>query len=183
MTGATVLIVDDERAIIEAFQSYLEDEYRVRVANDGKAALAKLDADVDVVLLDRRMPDITGDEVLERIESEGYGCEVAMVTAMEPDLDIIDMGFDDYVTKPVSKSGLRKTVEGLLKRREYSEKLREFFTVARKHAALHQENPKGYLNESEEFHDLQARLDQLREEVDDAVADLDQRERLTVAID
>jgi len=179
----TVLIVDDERPITAAYASYLAADYDVRVAHDGEEALEQLDQAVDVVLLDRRMPNLSGDEVLSHITSEGYNCQVAMVTGVTPDFDIIEMGFDDYVTKPVSESELRATVEGLLQRGQYGEKLQELYATAKKHAAIQSEKSASQIEGSEEFDQLRQRLDTLRDEVDDAMGDLEDREGFEVAID
>ncbi|MFB6105679.1 MAG: response regulator, partial [Halobacteriaceae archaeon] len=62
----TVVVVDDEEGIAEAYSYWLSDEYDVRTAQSGAGALETIDEDVDVVLLDRRMPDRSGDEVLDR---------------------------------------------------------------------------------------------------------------------
>ena len=61
---ATVLVVDDEEMVADAFSLLLERWYTVRTAHGGEEALSLVDGDVDVVLLDRRMPDRSGDEVL-----------------------------------------------------------------------------------------------------------------------
>ncbi len=180
---ATVLIVDDEVPLTEAYSSYLEDEYDIRVAHDGEEALERLDGDVDVVLLDRRMPNLSGDEVLEHLTSQGHSSQVAMVTAVTPDFDIIEMGFDDYVEKPVSERELKETVEGLLHRGEYGEKLQDLYAAAKKHAALQAEKSPAEIEANEEFDQLEERLYMLREEVDDAVSELEDREEFEVAID
>jgi CheY-like chemotaxis protein len=65
----TVLIADDEAAIVDGQAARLTDEYRVRRAYGGHEALEQVGEEVDVALLDRRMPDLSGDEVLDRIRS------------------------------------------------------------------------------------------------------------------
>ncbi|PSP15165.1 DNA-binding protein, partial [Halobacteriales archaeon QH_10_67_13] len=87
---ATVLVVDDERDVADAYAAQLEEEFIVMTAYGGQQALDWIDASVDVVLLDRRMPDISGDEVLEKIHGRDLQARVAMVTAVDPDFDIID---------------------------------------------------------------------------------------------
>jgi DNA-binding response OmpR family regulator len=93
--SAVVLVVDDEPDVADSYAAFLRDRYDVRTAYGGEPALAALDEDIDVVLLDRRMPDMFGDEVLESIRGRGFECRVAMITAVDPDVDIIDMEFDD----------------------------------------------------------------------------------------
>jgi len=60
-----------------------------------------MDDEVDAVLLDRRMPDVHGDEVLARLREEGCDCPVIMTTAVDPGMDILEMDFEDYLCKPV----------------------------------------------------------------------------------
>ncbi len=86
--------------------------YDVRRAYEGHEALELLDGEVNIVLLDRRMPGLSGDEVLSELRRRELHSRVVMVTAVKPDFDIIDMGFDDYLVKPVSKDDLFTTVQG-----------------------------------------------------------------------
>lgn len=171
----TVLVVDDERGLADLYAIWLEDEYDVRSAYNGESALDALDESVDVVLLDRQMPDISGDQVLETLHERGLDCNIAMVTAVEPELDIIDLGFDDYLRKPVDKPTLRDTVDRLLRRSEYDDTVQEYFATARKHALL-VESGDPNVTESEEFHSLKSDLEALRQELDEVVASFDEED-------
>jgi len=171
---ATVLIVDDEPSITDLYALRLKEEYDVRTAYGGEEALEKVDEDVDVVLLDRRMPDLSGDEVLERIEERGLDPGVAMVTAVDPDFDILELGFDAYVVKPVPEEKLRETVETLLRRSSYDSKLQELTSLMSKQAALEAEVSPDELGNNEEYQRLTQRVDQLQEELDETVQDLDE---------
>jgi DNA-binding response OmpR family regulator len=163
---ATILVVDDEPAVADVYAEQLRDQYTVETAYSGEAALSKLDSTVDVVLLDRRMPDLSGDEVLSAIREKRYDTRVAMVTAVDPDFDIIEMPFDDYVIKPVSKADLFQTIEQLLRYADYEERLRECYSLTAKYAALESSKPQSVLDESEEFTELQAELSEVRAELD-----------------
>jgi DNA-binding response OmpR family regulator len=132
----TVLVVDDETAVTRAYSRMLADRYEVRVANDGATALDLLDETVEAVLLDRMMPGLSGDEVLAELRDRGFDCGVAMVTAVEPELDIVEMGFDTYLQKPPSRERLVETVEGLLARRAYTDELRGYTADLEKLAVL-----------------------------------------------
>jgi CheY-like chemotaxis protein len=112
--GATVLVVDDEPGLVDLYVAFLEPEYDVRTATNGDEALQACDETVDVVLLDQRMPDMSGDEVLAELRQRNFDVRVAMLTAVEPDQDIVDMSFDDYKTKPVERSDLLSLVDTLL---------------------------------------------------------------------
>ena len=170
---ASVLVVDDEPDVADAYAAQLQDEYVVSTAYSGQEALDELDDSVEVVLLDRRMPGISGDEVLESIRDRGLDCRVAMVTAVDPDFDIIDMPFDDYVIKPVSRDDLFSTIERLLTTSEYESKLRQYYALTAKHATLMANKPESELAESEEFSELEDRMDDLRDQLDETVSGFD----------
>jgi DNA-binding response OmpR family regulator len=168
-----VLVVEDERDLADLYATWLRGEYRVRVAYGGREAIEKLDDAVDVALLDRRMPDLSGDETLEAIREEGVECRVAMVTAVEPDFDIVAMGFDDYVVKPVSRDGLTETVESLLLRNTYDDGMQELFALASKKALLESEKDPATLESNREYRELSERVSELRADLDETLASFD----------
>lgn len=167
-----VLLVDDEERLADMYAKWLEDDYEVVVAYNGEEALEEIDDDVDVVFLDRRMPGMSGDEVLDEIRAQGITCKVAMVTAVDPDFDIVEMGFDDYVVKPVTKDDLYEKVSQLLSRNDYQDKVQKYFALSSKKAALESEKTEEELMESEEFEQLKQELEELREETDDILGEL-----------
>jgi len=168
-----VMIVDDNKQVVEVFDIYLRDEYRTLTATGGEEALEKVDESVDVVLLDRRMPRLSGDEVLDRIREAGYGCRVAMVTAVDPDFDIVEMPFDDYIEKPVDEEELRSVVERLIRIARYDGRSNELYAVTQKRTSLEAEKPQGQLDESEEFARLVERQRELESEIDEIIAGMD----------
>jgi DNA-binding response OmpR family regulator len=152
----TVLLVDDEEDIVDVYALAFDDEFTVLTAHDGEEALARVE-DADVVLLDRRMPGLSGREVLAEIRARGVDVRVAMVTAVDPDFDIAEMAFDAYLTKPVREAELRATVEELLTLAAYDEQVRDRFAVAEKLAVLEAEKSPRELEESSEYQTLQER--------------------------
>jgi DNA-binding response OmpR family regulator len=170
---ATVLVVDDEPDVADAYAAQLEADYNVSTAYSGQDALDEIDDAVDIVLLDRRMPGISGDEVLEHIRDRGLACRVAMVTAVDPDFDIIDMPFDEYVIKPVSRDDLFKTIDKLLRATEYESQLRNYYSLTAKHATLLANKPESELAESEEFSELEERMEDAREGLDRTISEFD----------
>jgi predicted DNA binding protein/CheY-like chemotaxis protein len=124
-----VLIVDDERDLADTYARWLESEYDVRTAYGGHEAIEQLDESVDVVLLDRRMPRITGDEVLEHLREQGYDCRVSMLTAVEPDSDLTELRFDEYLVKPVTRADLVDVVNELLLRGSLTEDTQEYLAL------------------------------------------------------
>ena len=168
-----VLVVEDERDLADLYATWLRDEYRVRVAYGGREAVETLDDEVDIALLDRRMPDLSGDETLQAIREEGVECRVAMVTAVEPDFDIVAMGFDDYLVKPVSRDALKETVENLLLRSTYDEGIQELFSLASKKALLEAEKDPATLEANEEYQELSERVAELRADLDETLTSFD----------
>jgi DNA-binding response OmpR family regulator len=112
--NATILAVDDEPGLVDIYEAWFSDKYAVRTAYGGREALSEFDDAVDLVLLDRRMPGISGDEVLETLREDGHDCPVVMVTAVEPDEGMIELPFDEYVVKPVDKNELLGAAERAL---------------------------------------------------------------------
>jgi DNA-binding response OmpR family regulator len=173
MDGSTprIVVVEDETDLAELYAIYLSDEYDVETATDGESALSIIDEDTDVVLLDRRMPQMTGDEVLGEIRSRGIDCRVAMITAVEPDVDIVEMPFDDYLVKPVTREDLQSLVEVLLRRSDYDSRTQEFFQLASKKAAL-ESAPDVTVEEEAEYQELKDRMEKIRAELDEQLAEL-----------
>jgi len=164
-TAPVVLIVEDEPDVAETYNLWLEGEYEVRIAGNGDEGLDKLDADVNVVLLDRMMPGLSGDEVLERIRDQDLHCRVAMVTAVEPDFDILEMGFDAYLNKPIRSEELHDTVETLLERSTYDDLLQEYYALVEKQATLETAKSSAELAESDEYEQLQTRIHELQDDL------------------
>ncbi|MFP9190513.1 response regulator transcription factor [Natronosalvus vescus] len=171
-TNQHVLIVEDEPDLATLYATWLEDRATVETAYSGTEALDAINGTVDIVLLDRRMPGLSGDTVLETIRERQLDCRVAMVTAVEPDFDIIGMGFDDYLVKPVSKSELLGTIDQLELRSTYDQQLQEFFALASKKALLDAEKTDAERKSSQEYAKLEDRLAVLRANVDDTMTAL-----------
>jgi DNA-binding response OmpR family regulator len=165
---ATVLVVDDEPGLVDLYVAFLEPEYDVRTATSGNEALQTCDEMVDVVLLDRQMPDMSGDEVVAELRQRNFDVRAAMLTAAEPDQDIVEMPFDDYKLKPVERSDLLSLVDILLKRATYNERSQELFSLASKKADLETNNN----DATEEYEQLVERMQELRSELDATVDEL-----------
>ena len=178
----TVLVVEDEQALVELYVRWLDD-YEVRTAGGGEEALEEFDEDVDVVLLDRLMPGMSGDAVLREVRSRSGDCKVAMVTAVEPDFDVVTMGFDDYLTKPVERETLRELIGRLTARTEYADLEQELYALVSKQAALQSAKSREELDESEEYADLQAEIDEKRAELDSALPGLENDEFVAMVRD
>jgi DNA-binding response OmpR family regulator len=119
--SATILIVDDEYAVARGIQYALEQEgYQVTVAGSGEEALAVAgELAPDLVVLDVRMPGIDGFETLRRLRADGSKAPVLMLTARDEEMDKViglEMGADDYMTKPFGLRELLSRVKALLRR-------------------------------------------------------------------
>ena len=169
----TVLIVEDEPDLANLYAAWLREACEVETAYNGSQALEAIDESVDIVLLDRRMPGLSGDEVLSTIRDRDLDTRVAMVTAVEPDFDIIEMGFDDYLVKPVSKDELMGIVESVQSRSTYETDIQEYYALVSKKTLLESEKSERELADNAEYQDLAARVDELRGRVDDAVSGME----------
>jgi len=118
----TILVVDDEPTLREALVDALEaDGFRVVSAADGREALARFRAErPDLVLLDLMLPELSGIEVCRIIRAES-GVPIVMLTAKDSEVDKVvglELGADDYVTKPFSLRELSARIRALFRRSE-----------------------------------------------------------------
>lgn len=162
----TVAIIEDNTGIADLYEIWLHSDYTVDAANTCKQAESILDDTVDVALLDRRLPDGSGDELLMDIRNRGLTFPVAMVSGENPDLDIINLGFDAYHTKPIRQEELLETVQTLLEETEYGATKREFFAITRKKALLEAYRSEERLGASEKFTKLMVRHRDLKASVE-----------------
>jgi len=165
----TVLIVDDEREVADVYALRLDGAFETQVAYSGPEALDTLDDSVDIVLLDRRMPNKSGDEVLTEVRERGYDCRVIMLTAVDPGRDIVEMSFDDYLCKPVEKSDLVSAIEQQIQVKQHDGRLAEYLEVCSKFSLLEDRLPPG----SEELDQLRRRADRLESELDGRLDDIE----------
>lgn len=150
-----VLIVEDERGLADLYAAILEDTYTVRTAYTGEQALDLLDNAVDVALIDRRLEDWSGDRLVTAIHDRNIDCQVALVTAVTPDFDIVDLAIDDYLTKPVSREELLETVEELLLWTKSDINRQELLALVSKKIALENEKSQAELAASTEYSKLE----------------------------
>jgi DNA-binding response OmpR family regulator len=118
----TILVVDDETTLRETLVDALESEgFRVVSAADGREALTVFRAErPDLVLLDLMLPELSGIEVCRIIRAES-GVPIVMLTAKDSELDKVvglELGADDYVTKPFSLRELSARIRALFRRSE-----------------------------------------------------------------
>ena len=122
----TILVVDDERNIVELVRLYLEkDGFNVVAASDGEQALTQYErSDPDLVVLDVMLPKLDGFEVCRELRRRG-DVPILMLTARSEDIDAIvglELGADDYVTKPFNPRALVARVKAILRRTDATAK-------------------------------------------------------------
>jgi DNA-binding response OmpR family regulator len=125
MAGERILLVEDERAVARGLEYGLRAEgFDVLWASTGQSALAMARSDAPhLVLLDIRLPDISGFDVCRQLRSEGHRQPILIVTARDEEVDKVlglELGADDYLVKPFSLRELISRVRALL-RRAYGE--------------------------------------------------------------
>ncbi|GAB3321173.1 response regulator transcription factor [Haloplanus salinarum] len=169
MTDAPcVLIADDEPALLDLYATWLGDiDAEVVRAGCGAAALAHCDeGDVDVAVLDRHMPRVSGDEVLDALRDDPAGPRVAFVTAATPDVDIVDLDIDAYLTKPVSRDEFGDMVESLFRRESLPETVDRYVEKLSKRVALLESESQSVLQADPIYSAFEAELSRLASRID-----------------
>lgn len=166
------LIVDDEKEVADAYALRLRGLCEVQTAYDGETALSVVEEQaIDIVLLDRHMPGMSGDDVLAELEDREFAGKIIMVTAIDPGFDVLDMPFDDYLCKPIDREDVRAAVEQQCEILGY-ELLGEYFGVESKRRVIAAEIPREERADHDEYqaieteaNELEARIGRLLEDV------------------
>ena len=130
MDREKILIVDDEKNILDLSCLYLEREgFSTLTAQDGLKAYEKISKDTpDFVVLDVMLPGIDGFDLCKRLRAEGNAVPILMLTARDEDIDKIlglELGADDYMTKPFNPRELVARVKAILRRGELINKKKD----------------------------------------------------------
>lgn len=138
----------------------------MRTAYTGDQAVELLDDAVDVALLDRRLKNWSGDQLLSVIQDRNIDCQVAMVTAVAPDFDIANLAIDEYILKSISRADLLALVEELLLRAESEVNQQELLALISRKIALENEKSTAELEASDEYAKLERRIEIAKDQLD-----------------
>jgi DNA-binding response OmpR family regulator len=116
-----ILIVEDDPSIILGLKDSLEEEhYQVLIASDGEAGYQKAKREpVDLIILDLMLPKKNGQDVCKQLRAEGVNTPILMLTSKSDEMDKVlglELGADDYMTKPFSIRELHARIKALLRR-------------------------------------------------------------------
>lgn len=128
-----IIIIEDEESILMALEDNLKLEgYAVSSALDGEMGLSKvMENNYDLIILDIMLPKMNGFDVCKRIRQDGISTPILMLTAKSQEIDKVlglELGADDYVTKPFSPRELLARVKALLRRAKPQNQGKELFS-------------------------------------------------------
>jgi len=126
MLGKKIVVVDDDENIRKTFFLILNKSYRVYLAKDGQEVLDRFKkADVDLVIVDYKLPSMTGVELVAELRKNGFRGEVIMISAhpdmIEPDL-LSRLSISHFFSKPLDLTALSRAIDYLLNMRDRAEK-------------------------------------------------------------
>lgn len=162
-----VLIADDEPALLDLYEAWLADlDVTVVRVGCGAEAIDRCDERVDVAMLDRHMPRVSGDEVLDELRDRPAAPRIAFVSAATPDVRIVDLDIDAYLTKPVERDAYLDFVQSLLRREAVPEAVDRYLSHLSKRAALLETESRAVLRNDPSYIALEAELSELATRID-----------------
>lgn len=166
MVRTSVLIVEDNREVARVYEAWLANDFDVTVTFRGADAIDILaESDHDILILDRRLPDMDGDAVLASLEARGYTGYCIMITGTVPNLDIIDLSIDGYLTKPITKQELIQTIARLQSVGVYDMAMREYYSLVQKKAVLTAHGRFESIDNIDEFEMINEQIERIRGQI------------------
>lgn len=162
LSSVVVLVADRDPSVTDELATVLRGHFTVRSAYDSADALASLDPEVSVALVDPDIPGLSVHHVIKRVQTDAVDCQIAALTDERIDLDA--SAFDEYLVKPVAPEHLTATVERLSKRALYRTTLEEYYQIASDRATT---------DDPERRAELERRLSELDDRLGDAMGGLD----------
>lgn len=168
-TEPVVLIVEDESSLVDIYSHWLSDNYQIQSAESGERALELVGEGVDIMVLDRLMPSMTGREVIEDVRERGLECKIVMATAVESNFDLIEAGADAAITKPITKDELLSVVAQMIDHDDYHDLEDQYFDLlAERSALLAAEHPP-----REEQAAIESQMETIAEQLADKTQEMD----------
>jgi DNA-binding response OmpR family regulator len=172
----TALVVEDDPDLADLYAAWLRQVgCTVHVARSRAGAFDLVDEHedgLDLVVLDRRLGDGSGDDVLDYLRAVHPAARAVMLTGVSPDLDILDMPFNEYLVKPVTQSEFTATVLEVVARSRYVSHVDELYVALRKLTLLQSNRSETELLEDPEYLALLDEVESLRVEADRAFSSL-----------
>ena len=159
-----VLILEDDRELAEEYAEWLGD-CETRIATDAEAAYELLDRDVDVVLLDRGLPDTPSAEVVGGIRTRSGNPQIGLLSGIEADSEVWHLDVDEYVPRPVNREELRATVERLDDRKAVTGAVETYLTLVARKRSLEARRDSAELADDERYRELTGELAGRRQQI------------------
>lgn len=130
-----ILIAEDEKQIAESLKkNFLDEGHSVITTEDGETALSLVDKiKFDILLLDWKMPKVTGFEVCKIIREKDFRIPIILITALDEinnKVSALNAGADDYITKPFSFEELKARINAVIRRANLSKEILEFGSIS-----------------------------------------------------
>lgn len=130
MTEATILLIEDQHALARTYQGFLRNEpYSLVHVDTGASAFRSLEDKPDAVLLDLKLPDMNGLDILKTIREQGLTMPVVVITAhgsMQTAIEAMRAGAADFLVKPFSAERLKVTLKNALEKQELTAVVRQY---------------------------------------------------------
>ena len=166
-----VAVVDDDEDYRQLYRLWLPEEYDVIEAGDGRSGLQRIDDSIDAVLLDRQMPELSGETVAARLQQRPVTPSIVMISSVKPDVDILDIPVDSYLRKPADRDTLLSVLSTVHSRRECETKRRELLGLADRLEAVADAVRATALAESDAYQRAVERLEKHDVSLADAVSE------------
>ncbi|TKX43697.1 winged helix-turn-helix transcriptional regulator [Halorubrum sp. ARQ200] len=132
----SILIIEDDPMASSALSDYSSNPFNVRTVSRGEDGIRHYTKDTDLVILDRKLDDISGDTVATKIKEKDQHALILVVSGIDPKDNILDLPVDCYLKKPVSRTELRSRISDILNRQGLELEQREYLALRSKQSAL-----------------------------------------------
>lgn len=160
----TVLVVDSDRRLTEMYSRWLEERYTVVRAHSDEELDRRCKEEIDVMLFAEGVPGTDPERILAAVRPE---CRTIMLVEERTDFDVLEIGCDELLRKPVVSERLREAVEEQLTRQGESDPQREFGSLGAKQSFLESIHPSETLAANDDYRELCSRLETLEAQLDD----------------